>query len=371
MKGPHKRSATSWFLFFFRKSVAQRKGRIVIASLSVMLAVAIVTAMIGLTSGIKEKLGSELKAYGANIIVSPMKGDYLDYDALYSISKLNNVDDSSGQVFGRAFIDREAIEIIGVDVSRLKDKGWRLFGNWPEKKGEILAGINLKEVLKLEKGGKITLVNEERKIEFIVSGFTEKGGSEDNSLIMSIQEAWKMTGMERKLNAVLVRGKSGELDSIVRNIKETIPAAMVKTFRQVAFAEESLLAKIQLLMALVTIVVLFATAISVASTMGANVLERREEIGLMKAIGATRNGISAFYMAEAVLIGLLGGVSGFLFGYIAAQAVSKGAFHSFISITFYLPFLSLLIGLAIAVTAAYFPVRDAMKYDPAVILRGE
>jgi ABC-type antimicrobial peptide transport system permease subunit len=64
-------------------------------------------------------------------------------------------------------------------------------------------------------------------------------------------------------------------------------------------------------------------------------------------------------------------VSGFLLGYLAAQAVSKGAFHSFISIKFYLPFLSLIIGLAIAVLAAYFPVRNAMKYDPAVILRGE
>lgn len=360
-----------WFLFFFKKSISQRKGRIVIASLSVMLAVAVVTALIGLTSGIKEKLGSELKAYGANIIVSPLKSDYLDYDALENISKLDNVEESSGQVLGKAFIDRQAIEIIGLDVKRLKDKGWRLYGNWPENKGEILAGINLKEVLKLEKGKTISLANEGRKIDFVVSGFIEKGGSEDNSLIMSIPEAWELTGTERKLNAILVRGKSGELDSIVKGIKDNIPAATVKTFRQVAFAEESLLIKIQLLMVLVTIVVLFATAISVASTMGANVLERREEIGLMKAIGATRNGISSFYMTEALLIGFLGGASGFLFGYIAAQAVSKGAFNSFINIPLFLPFFSISTGLAISVLSGYFPVRDAMKYDPAVILRGE
>lgn len=360
-----------WFLFFFRKSISQRKGRVLIASLSVMLAVAIVTSMIGITTGIKEKLGSELKAYGANIIISPHKDGSLGYGILEGVAGIEGVQGVTGQVFTRAAIDGQTIEIIGLDMLNLKDRGWRLFGNWPAQKGEIVAGVNLKAALKLEAGRPVSLQSEGRKFYFTVSGFTEKGGAEDNSLMMTIPEAWEITGSVNSLDAVLVRGRSGQLDSIVQKIKELHPGAVVKTFRQVAFAEESLLMKIQLLMALVTAVVMFATAISVGSTMGANVLERREEIGLMKAIGARRREISIFYMAEAVLIGLLGGVAGFVIGYLAAQAVSKGAFQSYISIKFYLPFLSMLIGLAIALVSAYFPVRDAMRYDPAVILRGE
>jgi putative ABC transport system permease protein len=371
MKNRRGQPATKWFLYFFRKSISQRKGRVVIASVSVMLAVAIVTGMLGITSGIKEKLGSELKAYGANIIVSPLKGDSLDYDVMGTISKMDHVEDVTGQVFGRVFIRNHAIEIIGLDVKRLRDRGWRLFGNWPVKEDEILAGINLKDVLKLEKGITLSLENKDMKKDVVVSGFIEKGGPEDSAFIMSIEEAWDVTGIAKKLNAILVSGTSGELENVVENIRDVVSSAMVKTSRQVAFAEESLLAKIQLLMALVTVVVLFATAISVASTMGANVLERREEIGLMKAIGATRRDISSFYIAEAVLIGIIGGVSGFLLGFVFAQAVSKGAFDSFITVALYLPFLSLLIGLSVSVFAGYFPVRDAMKYNPAVILRGE
>lgn len=361
----------SWFLLFLMKSISRRKGRVIIASISVTLAVAVVTGMMGITVGISEKLGSELKAYGANIIVSPREGDYLNYDVLDSISKINHVNDVAGQVFGSAFINRQVIEIIGLDIGKLKDKGWRLFGNWPEKKYEILAGINLKDALKLEKSKTISLENEGREINFIVSGFIEKGGSEDSALIMAISDAWELIGLKGKLSAVLVRGEVGKLDSIVKSIKNTVPAATVKTFRQVAVAEESLLNKIQLLMALVTVVVLFATGVSVASTMGANVLERREEIGLMKAIGATRSQISLFYRAEAILIGLLGGFAGFVLGYITAQAISRGAFNSFITMPFYLSFLALIIGLIISVLASHFPVRDAMKYNPAVILRGE
>lgn len=360
-----------WFLFFFSKSVSQRKGRVAIASLSVMLSVAVVTAMVGITSGIKEKLGSELKAYGANIIVSPAKGDFLDYPDLESIGKLEHVEEATGQVLGRAYIGKQTIEVIGLDLSRLRGMGWRLFGRWPEREGEILAGINLREALGIGEGKTVALESEGRGEDFFVCGLIEKGGPEDSAFIMSIREAWRLTGTDGKLSAVLVRGKSGELESIVNRIRAAVPAATVKTFRQVAFAEEALLVKIQLLMALVTFVVLCATAISVASTMGANVLERREEIGLMKALGATRNDISSFYTAEAVLIGLAGGLSGYLFGFLSAQAISKGAFNSFVGMPSYLPLFSAAIGLTVSVAAAYFPVRGAMKYDPAVILRGE
>ncbi len=361
----------NWFFFFFRKSVSQRKGRIVIASLSVMLAVAVVTGLVGITSGIKEKLGSELKAYGANLIVSSEKSDYLDYDALGAISKLDGIEYSSGQVFGEAFIAGESVAITGLDMDRIKESGWRLSGHWPGNDNEIVAGSNLKKALTLDMAGAVLLVNDNRSMDFIVSGFIERGGAEDNAFIMSLSQAWQLTGTEKKLSVILVRGKSGELENISAGIKESVPGSRVKTLRQVAVAEESLLRKIQLLMVLVTVVVLFAAIVSVMSTMGANVLERREETGLMKAIGATKNNIRFFYVAEAVLIGSTGGVAGFFLGYVFTQAVSWGAFNSFIAVPYYLVILSVASGLVISMVASHFPVGDALRYNPAVILREE
>lgn len=360
-----------WFLFFLGKSLSQRKGRVIIASLSVTLSVAVITGMMGITAGIGEKLGTELKSYGANIVVSAQKGGYLRYDTAGIIAKINNVEEAAGQIFGNAVIERQSLEVIGLDISKVRERGWRLTGKWPEKKAEMLVGINLKNALMLETGKTVQLSNGERSMNFVVSGFIEKGGPEDSALIMAIEDAQEMLGLDGKLSAVLVRGRSGQLEGIVKDIRNAFPEAQVKTLRQVAFAEESLLKKIQLLMAFVTVVVLLATAISVASTMGANVLERREEIGLMKAIGATKKEIGLFYKAEAVLIGCSGGIAGFMLGYLTAQAVSKGAFNSFISMPFYLSFFSIVIGLLISLLASHFPVKDAMKYNPAIILRGE
>jgi putative ABC transport system permease protein len=368
------------FFLFFSKSIAQRKGRFVIASLSVMIAVAVVTSMIGVTVGIKEKLGAELRAYGANIIVSHKKGEHLDYAMLNDISELDHVRAVSGQIFGSTVIRDQSIEVIGLDIAGLQERGWRLYGNLPQTNRQTLAGITLKEALGLEERGSIRLrkgggpQSETSGTSFmplIVTGFIEKGGMEDRAFIMSLQDAWELMNVEETLSAVLVSGESGHLIELIKNIENLIPQAQVKTLRQVASAEASLLAKMQLLMILVTLVVLFAAVVSIASTMGANVLERREELGLMMAIGATRGEISMFYKAEALLIGLTGGMTGFVFGYISAQAISRGAFESYISMPPSLPLLSLAAGVLISLSASHFPVRDAIREKPALILRGE
>lgn len=360
-----------WFLFFLLRSILQRKGRLAIASLSVTIAVSLITGMAAITTGIKERLGSELKAYGANIVISPKGEDYLSYESLNAISRLGNIEHAAGQVISNAYMKNRQIEIIGLDVKGLKDAGWRIYGSIPEKDGEAFVGTNIKNAFGIEIGDAISLTIDAKKMDFIVSGFFEKGGSEDSAIVMSIPDAWRLTGRDRILNVILARGRPGELDIAVKSIEEALPSAIVKTIRQVAYAEESLLKKIQLLMSLITSVVLLAATISIGSTMGANVLERRQEIGLMKAIGATKKDVGIFYAAEALLTGIIGGLAGLALGIIAAQAVSKGAFNSFIPIHLYIPIISIFAGLAISLIASYFPVKGALKYNPALILRGE
>lgn len=359
-----------WFLFFFRRSISQRKGRVIIASFAITMAVSIITAMAGITTGINEKLGSELKAYGANIIASP-KDEYIDYEYVHLISKIKGVEVVDGQILKNSFINKHQVEVMGIRLDRLRDKGWRIYGDLPDEERTVLVGINIKNALKIEKESIIKLSSDNKDMDFRVRGFIESGGAEDNSIIMSIEDVWKLTDTEGKINVILIRGRSEELEDVSKNIETNFPSLNLKTVRQVAFAEESLLKKIQLLMMLVTSAVLFATIISVGSTMGANVLERRLEIGLMKAIGATRNNIGIFFIAEAILTGTIGGVLGFLSGYVVSQIVSKGAFGSFISIPLYLSISSLIVGLFVSILASYFPVRDAIKYNPAVILKGE
>ncbi len=357
------------FFYFFKKSLMQRKGRFIIASVSVMFLVMVITGLTGITAGIGEKMGTVLKSYGANMVVTN-EGGYIEPSVIDRIKNIKGVNTAVGHLIERLSIHDNLFEAIGIPKNGMKNLSWRITGHWPEKSGEVLLGVNLRDALRLERGQLIKIWYGKVEREFYVTGHFEKGGPEDSSILMEIEDLQSLTGLQNRVSVVLIRGEAGEMERIKREI-ETIDGLRVKTIRQIAHAEESLLKKIQLLMIIVTIVVLFATSVSVASTMGANVLERREEIGLMKALGATKKDISLFYIVEAFYIGLLGGAGGFVLGIISAELVSKVAFNAYIEISLYLPFLSILSGLIVTVLSSYFPVSDAIRYNPAVILRGE
>jgi len=73
-------------------------------------------------------------------------------------------------------------------------------------------------------------------------------------------------------------------------------------------------------------VALLVGAVGVANIMIISVLERRSEIGLRRALGATRNHIRAQFLAEAILLALAGGAAGVLAGSVATAvyAHTKG-----------------------------------------------
>jgi putative ABC transport system permease protein len=358
-----------WFIYFLKRSLAQRKGRVAVASISVMIATAIVVSALGLSLGIRKKLGGELKAYGANVIVTPREG-YIDEEVEARIAEIPGVSGLSGQFYSRAALNGTDVELIGLDLEAVKGRGWKLEGKWPGER-EVLLGASVRDALGLGPGEVVALRSDEKEARLRVSGILETGGPEDTSVIMGRLPAQGLAGLEGKLGAVLVRAETDTIETTVDLMRERFAFLEVKTLRQVAYAEESFLGKIELLMALVTLVVLLASSISVSSTMSATVIERMKDIGLMKAIGGTKKRIRNFYLAEGCAIGLIGGLSGYAAGFLSAQAVSGGAFGSYIEVPVFIFALSLVMGVFISVSSSLLPLADALRYKPSTILRGE
>lgn len=355
---------------FLSRSIGQRRGRVAVAAASIMIASAVVVCALGISLGIRQKLGGELRAYGANLMIVPMEGQ-LDSSALGVLGAEPGIEGYTAQLYASVSVSGATVEMIGMDTGKVEtEDGWKVEGEWPAS-GQVLVGKSLAEALKLKAGSDVRVEYSGHATGYRVSGLIERGGPEDSAVLMSIEQAQALTGMENKVSAILARAKSETLQATAAALRAKLKGAEVKTLRQVAGAEESFLAKIELLMGLVTIVIVMATSISVSSTMSATMLERLKEIGLMRAIGGTKAEIRVFFIAEAAAIGLMGGLSGFIMGVISAEAVSKAAFNAYVGVPVFLLPLSVALGLGIAVLASMLPLADALRQRPSVILRGE
>ena len=116
------------------------------------------------------------------------------------------------------------------------------------------------------------------------------------------------------------------ISSISRQTQEQLPGVDVRPIRQIAEGEGRILTRVSALMWLVTLAALLAAALAVAATAGTTVLERTEEIGLMKALGAPRRMVGAFFLGEQWLLALLGGAVGLRRGLGLARLVGERVF---------------------------------------------
>jgi putative ABC transport system permease protein len=161
------------------------------------------------------------------------------------------------------------------------------------------------------------------------------------------------------------------ISSISFQIKTVLPGTDVRTIRRVADTEGRILSRVGTLLWIVTLAALGAAALAVAATSATTVLERRAEIGVMKALGATNSLIAGIFLAEQLLLAVAGGAIGFAIGVILARSLGASVFGTPASPRLIL--FPVVLGLAaiVAFVGSLIPLQRASHFNPAPILRGE
>ena len=227
-----------------------------------------------------------------------------------------------------------------------------------------------------------------------VSGILTTGGAEDDQIFASLHQVQAWAGLPDKVRKVqlgaLIKPEddlsrkgpkrmtpaeydrwycSPYISSILHQIGEALPGTSSRAVRQVAETQGNVLGKLTFLMGLLAVVALVAAGLSISSLASLTVLERRDEIGLMKALGAGNGLVAGLFLTEMAVQGLCGGLLGFAGGQVLAKALGNAVFGTDVPIHWPVLPAIVLIGLAVSLAGTLPPVTRAVREDLARVLR--
>src|SRR5262245_48378554 len=124
-------------------------------------------------------------------------------------------------------------------------------------------------------------------------------------------------------------------------------------------------------MLLLSLPAVLAAALTFSAAMTATILERRQEVGLMKSLGAGNLAVAALFLTEAGFLALAGGLAGFVAGAFLAHRIGHSIFGSFIVVHSVILAIVIFAALLVTFLGSVGAVRKAMKFDLAVVRRGD
>jgi len=388
------------------KDIIRRKRRVLYAALGVLIGTMTVVGVLTIAFAGENRIYGQLEKYGANLTIIPAINNIDTKIGNLSLGKLSvgenlipqsvvsrvqeiadgeiraalkAVDDGGGNiatVAPRLYMNETVrgipIIIAGIDPQpEIAVKNWWVVkeGKYLAVENEALVGGTTAELLKLKPGDEFTLG--ETKV--MVSGILEEtGSSEDYQVMVSLATLQKAFNKEGLISTIDVRAlcNACPVDIIARAINQSIPGVKAVAVKQIANTEMGLVHKVNRLMLSLAGITLVIGIFGVINTMMTSVHERTRDIGIMRAVGASRRQIITVFMYEALVIGVIGGILGYLGGTLLAYAIGPVIFED-VAVSYLPEFIPVSLGLAIAVAAiaTVYPAIRATRIKIAEAFR--
>src|SRR5579863_8124732 len=363
------------------------RGRLALAVLAVASGAAVCAALMNLDLDASDKLTREFRVLGANIVVSGAGVDpaaaTIDSAAINQIEQVRSPDIAGMAPYLYLSAEAQAGEndapviVAGTwldEVARM-NSWWKVEGNWVnarDDRSDCMIGEAAAARLGLVPGKMVRVRYAGREAALTVSGIVTAGSSEDNQIFIGLPLAQELSGLDSRVSLIQISasGPSSEIEDVIRRLSMALPGLEVRPLRQLAQAEGRLLERIRGLLFGTVLLILVLTSLGVLAAMAGLALERRRDVGLMKALGGSVRRIMRFFLAEATAIALAGGICGFVVGIGLSEWIGERVFS--VSITPRLIVLPATLALMVLVSlAGALPLRLLGRVRPSDILRGE
>ncbi len=248
---------------------------------------------------------------------------------------------------------------------------------WFGNPNSVAVTKSFADLHRLKRGDSIRIKIGEREIDLELNFLLETKDGDSRFAAMDIGWAQELLGMQGKLTGVLFRiHDPGNPGPVGERIRRLVPAdAVVQEPEQRGNQVEKMLAGFQLNLTALSMVSLLVGAFLIYNTVAASVVRRRSEVGILRALGASRAKVRWLFLGEATLYGAIGSVIGCVGGVLLANllvsAVSKTVTNLYVLVSidhFYLPLwqipLVLLLGMSSVLVGAFIPANAGANLPP-------
>ena len=398
-----------YFKLAFKTFTSQKK-RTALTLIGIFIGIAAVVSLISLGQGLKASIDQQFELLGTDkIFVQPGSAVGLDPtitiklsdDDLQTIRGTAGVKSASAMVFKLARITfksenkytfamgmedpdiefHEMIESFGVEME---------LGRGVESSREVVLGKNFITGdffdAAVEVGDKIEVEGKKFRV---VGSVSEIGNPQDDANVyLDFEDALDTFDLSRdELDFIYVTVREGEEPSKVgeriakklrklHDVEEGDEDFTISTTEDYMETFGVILTVVQIVLIGIAAISLLVGGVNIANTMYTSVLERTNEIGIMKAIGARNRDIFLLFLIESGILGVVGGIAGIAAGIGMSRLVAfaaSSAGWSFIKTLFpwYLTFGALVFSFAVGAVAGTLPARQASKLKPVDALRYE
>jgi putative ABC transport system permease protein len=385
------------FWRIIRRLFGANPGRLFVMLLALGAGAAVTAGLLNLQIDAKRRLTTEFRAFGTNVIISPKVSVAGDLVATMNDSIMDAIPKSVGPYRVEATSFLYAIASVrgprgGVPVNVIL-AGERKMGirtvsvtiipppTNPDAPGYDLAvpgdlpctlGVQVAKQLDAHVGETISILISDRKRTCKVSSLVETGGPEDSRITVMLDfvqrlanRLWGISDVE-----IMVPGTPKQIDDYVSALQKQFPDLDVRPIRQFTEGEAKIYNRISGLLTATVGIVLLLTGLCVMAAMTNVAMERKMDVGLMKAIGGSMRRVLRLFLAEAALLGLAGGLIGAALGIFLSIGLGKAVFGVAARPRLIVYPVAVMLTVIVAILSA-FPLRRLASIRPASVFRGE
>jgi len=394
------RRSTNRAMFWriIRRLLGANRGRLFVMMLALGAGAAVTAALLNLQVDAKRRLSGEFRAFGANVVLAPQSSAETRASTIPE-SLLDRLPAQQGgkavphAAFLYAMADVTAYTQKGSNRSRLGTgpaviAGYRFVGDdlgqvIPFRISERTNSANLEtsqcEIgerfanhFHLHTNGVLELKVANTQDNCVVSEVRSYGGTEDNQVLIPLQVAQHLTGLQHQVSVIQmsVPGTPQQVADYIALLLRDFPEVEVRPIRQFTEGEAKIYNRISGLLTATVGIVLLLTGLCVMAAMTNVAMERRSDVGLMKAIGGSMRRVLRLFLAEAALLGLAGGLVGSALGIFLSVGLGKAVFGMAARPRLIVYPVSVALTVIVAILSA-FPLRRLASIRPASVFRGE